>query len=105
MYRKSVFLIVIIALVISGVIIGVAFNARPANAQAATMRALIQSFVDQNKPFTINTRATNFDVDGDKVKITELGDDFVCVTGDLNVMGKPMQTICSSFDSMIIILP
>jgi hypothetical protein len=104
MFRKSAVLIVITALVISGVIIGAALNVHPANAQAATMKALIQSLVDQGKAFSINTRATNFDVDGTTNKISQLGDDFVCVTGTLNVMGKPMQTVCSTFDSMIVIL-
>jgi hypothetical protein len=104
MFRKSALLIVITAFVISGVIIGVALNTRPANAQASTLRALIQSLVDEGKAFTINTRVTNFDVDGTTNRISQLGDDFVCVTGNLNVMGNPMQTVCSTFDSMIVIL-
>ncbi len=107
MFRKSVPLMVIAVVVIVSVMIGAAFNARPTNAQTENMnmRALIQSFVDQGQVFTINTRVTNFEVDGSTVQISQLGDDFVCVTGELNVMGNPMQTICSTFEAMILIIP
>src|SRR4051812_45534543 len=103
MFRKSIPLIVIAALVI-GVILGAALNAHPANAQAKNMKALIQSFIDKGQVFTINTRVTNYEVDGTNTKIGDLGDDYVCVSGDLNIMGKSMKTVCDSFDMIIIII-
>ena len=107
MFRKSVPLMVIAVLVIGIVVLGAALNARPTRAQEdnMNMRALIQSLVDQGQPFTINTRVTNFEVDGTNVQISQVGDDFLCVTGTLNVMGNPMQTICATFDSMIVLMP
>jgi len=105
MFRKSVPLIAIAALLISGVIIGTALNARPSNAQTSNIRTLIQSLVDKKQTFTINTRVTNFEIDGTKTKITQLGDDFFCVVGNVNVMGHSMSQICSTLDSIIVILP
>jgi hypothetical protein len=106
MFRRSIPLIVIAALVISIVVLGSALNARPTVAQdsPATIRGLIQSYMDQGQAFTINTRATNLSIDGTTNSITQLGDDYLCVSGTLSVMGNPMQTICSTFDSLIIIV-
>jgi hypothetical protein len=104
MFRKSIPLIVVAVLVIGAVIFGAALNAHPTNAQASNMKTLIQSLVDKKQGFTINTRVTNFEIDGAKNTISQLGDDFFCVTGDLNVMGKSMQTICTSFDGIIVVL-
>jgi hypothetical protein len=107
MFRKSVPLMILAVFVIGSVLVGATLTSRPTNAQDANMnfKALIQSYVDQGQAFTINTRATNFVVDGETVQISQLGDDFLCVTGELNVMGNPMQTICSTFDSMIVLIP
>src|SRR2546423_140064 len=107
MFRTSVPLVVVAVLVISGLIIGAALNTHPTNAQASkasNMKALIQSYVDQKQAFTINNRASNFEVDGTKVKVSQLGDDFVCITGELSVMGRPFKTICDSLSSIIILV-
>jgi hypothetical protein len=106
MFRKSVPVLAIAALVIGLAMLGAALNARPTSAQdgSTNFRGLIQSLMDQGEPFTINTRVTNFEIDGSTNSISQLGDDFVCVTGDLNVMGNSMQTVCSAFDSMIVII-
>jgi hypothetical protein len=105
MFRKSIPLIVVAVLVLSAFIIGTTLNTRPTNAQASTIKTLIQSFVDQKQVFTINTRVTNFEIDGTKTKVSQIGDDFVCVTGNVNVMGHAMSQICSTLDSIIVIMP
>jgi hypothetical protein len=107
MFRKAVPLIVIVVLVLSSLVIVAMFNARPTKAQTdnMNMRAFIQSLVDQNQEFTINTRVTNFVVDGEHVKVSQLGDDFVCVAGELNVMGNSKTMICDTFSMIIILVP
>ena len=108
MFRKSVPLMALAALVISSVLIGAALNARPSNAQEVAnmnMKALIQSFIDEGQVFTINTRVTNFEVDGERIQISQLGDDFLCVSGELNVMGNPKDMICDSYSMIIILVP
>jgi hypothetical protein len=107
MFRKSVLLLVFATFVIGSIIFGAALNARPTNAQAdnMNMRAFIQSLVDQGQVFTINTRVTNFEVDGENIQISQLGDDFLCVSGDLNVMGNPKEMICDTFSMIIVLVP
>jgi hypothetical protein len=107
MFRKAVPLIVVAALVITAFVVGAALNPRPTKAQTdnMNMKAFLQSLVDQGKQFTINTRVTNFVVDGKDVKVSQLGDDFVCVSGNLNVMGNAKDMICDTFGMIIVLVP
>src|SRR5215211_374586 len=108
MLRKSVLLMVVTALVITSVLLGAALTAHPGSAQEAAnmnMKVFIQSLIDQGQVFTINTRVTNFVVDGESIQISQLGDDFLCVSGELNVMGNPKQMICDTFSMIIVMVP
>jgi hypothetical protein len=89
--------------------IGIALIPRTAQAQSSNqnMRALIQSLVDNNQRFTIAGLAQNFDVDGSTIAVSDLGDDFFCVSGSgvTDYMARPVQTACYSFGALAIFVP
>jgi hypothetical protein len=81
----------------------------PHNVQAQSsnqnMRALIQAFVDNGQTFTISGLTGDFDVDGSSVTVSDLGDDFVCVSGSgVTYRMQPVQKLCSPFSVIAILI-
>ncbi len=102
MNRNLMAWMVLVALLLVIGAYGLTLNARPANAQADNMQAYIQSLVDQGQAFTISSLSWGLDVDGSTIQVSELGSDFLCLSGEISIMMNPYKTVCTSFSTIAI---
>ncbi len=110
MKSQKIFVLLVIAVVV--VIGGMSISHSFVQAQSKNTRTLIQSLIDGKKLFavgSISDGGRTIPVDGTKVLVSDLGDDYVCLSGsglpavlkEMNV-GTGIENFCFNFATLLI---